>query len=177
MPPSRRPLVAPLRPVLFYNTWQIAKWVPKEVTAAELRQTRDPKSYPAPWLAFTLEASKPAEMNVTRHRLNHGGDVEARGLFVPVEDTWMFVSVAPGFEGNRLVGRLYPLDPAQSKSLVEQIRKVEPNATSLLPYEFNAVDGCESDRRERYTGAAVCAVLGVLGVGLGLLLRRTRQTV
>jgi hypothetical protein len=162
-------------PVIFYNTWQIAQWVPKEVTAAELRQTKDPKSYP--WIAYTFDASKPAEMNVKRQRLNHGGDVEARGLFVPVEDTWMFVSVAPGFEGNRLVGRLSPLDPALSKTLVERIRKIEPNAAALLPYEFNAVDGCESDRRQRYTGAAVCASLGLLGLGPGLLLCRRRRTV
>jgi hypothetical protein len=166
-----------IAPVLFYDTWKIAQWVPKEVAAAELRQTKDPKSYPGPWLAYTFEASKPAEMSVKRQRLNHGGDVEARGLFVPVEDAWMFVSVAPGFEGNRLVGRLSPLDPTLSKSLVERLRKVEPNATALLPYEFNAVDGCESDRRQRYTGAAVCAFLGLLGVGPGLLLCRKRRIV
>ena len=162
-------------PVMFYETWKIAQWVPREVTVAELRRTTEPKSYPGPWLAYTFEASKPAEINVKRQRLNHGGDVEARGLFVPVEDAWMFVSVAPGFEGNRLVGRLSPLDPALSKSLVERLRKVEPNATGLVPYEFHAVDGCESDRRERYAGAAVCAILGLLGVGPGLLLCRKRR--
>ena len=161
--------------VMFYDTWKIAQWVPKEATRAELLKTTDPKSYPGPWLAYTFEGSKPAEMNVTRQRLNHGGDVEARGLFVQVEDKWMFVSVAPGFEGNRLVGRLSPLDPALSKSLVERLRKVEPNATGLVPHEFHAVDGCESDRRERYAGAAVCAILGLLGVGPGLLLCRKRR--
>jgi hypothetical protein len=151
--------------------------VPKEVTAAELLRAKDPKSYPAPWIAYTFEASKPAEMNVKRQRLNYGGNVEASGLFVPVEDKWMFVSVAPGFEGNRLVGRLSFLDPALSTPLIEKIRKIEPNPAALLPYEFNAVDGCESDRRERYTGAGVCAVFGLLGFLPGLLLCRTRRTV
>ncbi len=162
--------------VIFYDTWKIAQWQPKEVTAAELRQTTDPKSYPGPWLAYTFEASKPAELNVTRPRLNHGGDVEARGLLVQVEDKWMFVSVAPGFESNRLVGRLSPLDPAQSKPVIERIRKIEPNPAALLPYEFIAVDGCASDQRQRYTGAAVCAFLGLLGLLPGLLLCRKRRT-
>jgi hypothetical protein len=162
---------------IFYNAWQIAQWVPKEVSAAELRPTKDPKDYPFFWLAYTFEASKPAEMTVTRQRLKHGGDVEARGLFVPVEDKWMFVSVAPGFEGNRLVGRLSPLDPAISKALFQRMRTIEPNSTALLPFEFNAVDGCDSDRRQRYTGAAVCAFLGMLGVWPGLRLCRRRRMV
>jgi hypothetical protein len=162
--------------VVFYNTWKIAQWEPKEVTAAELGQAKDPRSYPAPWLAYTFEASKPAELTVTRQRLKNGGDVEARGLLVQVGDKWMFVSVAPGFEGNRLVGRLSPLDPVQSKPVIERIRKVEPNPAALLPYEFNAVDGCASDRRQRYAGAAVCAVLGLLGLVPGLLLCRKRRT-
>jgi len=162
--------------VLFYDTWKIAQWVPKEVTAAELSQTKDPKSYPGPWLAYTFEGSKPTELNVTRPRLNHGGDVEARGLLVQVEDKWMFVSVAPGFESNRLVGRLSPLDPAQSKPVIERLRKMEPNPAALLPYEFNAVDGCASDQRQRYTGAGVCAFLGLLGLLPGLLLCRKRRT-
>ena len=85
-------------------------------------KAKDPKAYPGPWIAYTFEGSKPAELNVTRPRLNHGGDVEARGLLVQVDDNWMFVSVAPGFEGNRLVGRLCPLDPALSKSLTERLR-------------------------------------------------------
>ena len=162
---------------IFYNAWRIAKWIPKEVTAAELRPTKDPTTYPGFWLAFTFEASKPAEMTVTRQRLYHGGDVEARGLFVPVEDKWMFVSVAPGFAGNRLVGRLSPLDPDLSKTLIERMRTIEPNPPALLPCEFNAVDGCDSDRRQRYTGAAVCAFLGMSGVWPGLLLCRRRRMV
>jgi hypothetical protein len=162
--------------VMFYDTWKIAQWVPKEVTAAELSQTKDPKSYPGPWLAYTFEGSKPTELNVTRPRLNHGGDVEARGLLVQVEDKWMFVSVAPGFEGNRLVGRLSPYDPVQSKPVIEKIRKIEPNPAALLPYEFNAVDGCASDQRQRYTVAGVCGFLGLGGLLPGLLLCRRRRT-
>ena len=136
-----------------------------------------PKTYPGFWLAYTFEASKPAVITVMRQRLNHGGDVEARGLFVPVEDKWMFVSIAPGFEGNRLVGRLSPLDPALSKILIQRMRTIEPNPSALLPFEFNAVDGCDSDRRQRYAGAAVCAFLGLSGVWPGVLLRRSRRIV
>lgn len=164
-------------PAMFYNTWKIAQWVPKEATAAELLRAKDPKTYPGPWIAYTFEASKPTEIKVMRQRLNHGGDVEARGLLVQVQDKWMFVAVAPGFEGNRLVGRLSFLDPALSKSLVERIRKMERDPAALLPYEFNAVDGCESDRRQRYIEAAVCAFLGLLGFLPGLLLCRTRRMV
>src|SRR5437764_12482821 len=114
-------------------------------------------------------------MMVKRQRLNHGGEVEARGLFVAVEDQWMFVSVAPGFEGNRLIGRLSPLDPKLSKTLIERMQKMDPNPSALLPYEFNAVDGCASDRHSRYTAAGVCAVLGVAGVWPGLRLCRKRR--
>lgn len=158
--------------VVFYNTWKIAQWVPREVTAAELRQANDPKSYPGPWIAYTFEASKPTPISVTRQRLNQGGDVQAHGLLVAVEDKWMFVSVAPGFEGNRIVGRLSHLDPTLSKPLIERIKKIEPNPQALLPYEFHAVDGCPSDRQQRYTGAGVCAFFGLLGVFPGLLLCR-----
>ena len=75
-------------------------------------------------------------------------------------------------KGNRLVGRLSPLEPSLSKRLIEKLQKIEPNPAALLPYEFNAVDGCESDRRERYTAAAVCAFLGLLGLLPGLWLCR-----
>lgn len=163
-------------PFAIYNTWKIAQWIPKEVTAAELRQTKDPASYPGAWIAYNFEASKPAQLNVTRQRMNHGGDVVARGLFVAVEDKWMFVSVAPGFEGDRLVGRLFPVDPDLSKLLAKRLPKMELNPSALLPYEFHAVDGCESDRQQRYIGAAVCAFLGLLALFPGLLLCRKRRT-
>jgi hypothetical protein len=162
---------------IFYNTWKIAHWVPKDVTAADLRAATDPKTYPGPWIAYTFETSKPADMTVKRARLNFGGDVEAPGLLVAVEDTWMFVSVAPGFEGNRIVGRLSPLDPKVSKDLTQWLKKKDPNGPALLNCEFNAVDGCASDRHARYTAAGVCAVLGVAGVWPGLRLSRKRRMV
>jgi hypothetical protein len=161
--------------VMAYDTWKITQWVPTEVTAPELIKAKDPKAYPGPWIAYTFEGSKPTEMNVTRQRLNHGGDVEARLLLVQVEDKWMFASVAPGFEGNRLVGRISPLDPVQSKPLIERLKKIEPNPAALLPYEFLAVDGCQSDQRQRFTIAGVCAFLGLLGVIPGILLCRKRR--
>jgi len=160
---------------IFYNAWKIARWVPKYVTAAELRAANDLKTYPGPWIAYTFETSKPAEMNVKRQRLNFGGEVEARGLLVAVDDQWMFVSVASGFEGNRIIGRLSPLDPALSKTLDQRMEKTDPNPPALLSCEFNAVDGCASDRRQRYTVAGVCAVLGVAGLWPGLRLCRRRR--
>jgi hypothetical protein len=160
---------------IFYNTWKIAHWVPKDVTAAELRAATDPKTYPGTWIAYTFESSKPADMTVKRARLNYGGDVEARGLLVAVEDTWMFVSVAPGFEGNRIVGRLSPLDPKVSKDLTQWLKKKDPNGPALLSCEFMAVDGCASDRNQRYTGAGFSAFLGVVGVWPGLRLCRKRR--
>jgi hypothetical protein len=160
---------------IFTNAWKIAQWIPKEVTSAELRAAIDPKTYPGPWIAYTFEASKPAELTVKRQRLNFCGEVEARGLLVAVEDTWMFVSVASGFEGNRIIGRLSPLDPKLSKTLDQQMQKMDPNPPALLSCEFNAVDGCASDRHARYTAAGVCAVLGVAGVWPGLRLCRKRR--
>jgi len=73
---------------------------------------------------------------------------------VRVEDKWLIASVAAGFEGNQLVGRLLPLDAAASHSLLERIRRIEPDPSALLPYEFNGVDGSASDQRIRYMGAA-----------------------
>jgi hypothetical protein len=147
------------------------------VTPAELRAANDPKTYPGPWIAYTFTESKPAEMTVKRQRLNFGGEVQAPGLLVAVEDTWMFVSVAPGFEGNRIIGRLSPLDSALSKTLSQRLQKTDPNTPALLSCEFNAVDGCASDRHARYTAAGVCAVLGVAGVWPGLRLSRKRRMV
>jgi hypothetical protein len=160
--------------VMFYDTWKIAQWVPKDVTAAELSKVKDPKTYPGPWLSYTFEESKPIDINVTRPRMNNGGDVQAHGLLVQVEDKWMFVSVAPGFEGNRLVGRLAPIDAGPSKALIEKFRKIEPKAT-LLPCEFIAVDGCESDQCQRYSGAGLSGFLGLLGLLPGLFLCRKRR--
>jgi hypothetical protein len=87
-----------------------------------------------------------------------------------VDDKWLMASVAPGFEGNRLVGRLLPLESPPSQLLSEKIEGFDPAA--LLAYEFNAVDGCASDQRLRYVRAAWYAGLGLLGVLLGLWLIR-----
>jgi hypothetical protein len=76
------------------------------------------------------------------------------------------------------VGRLLPLDSPASQLLIERLRKIEPNPSALLPYEFNAVDGSASDQRIRYSGVAWCAFFGVVGVSLGLCLlcRRSAQS-
>ena len=163
-------LFLPLALVHVYDTWDLARREPEVVTAAELRRTEDPRALPAAWIAYTFEESKPTELTVTRRRLGLGGDVQARCLLVRVEDKWLITSVAAGFEGNRLVGRLLPLDAAASRSLLERIRRIEPDPSALLPYEFNAVDGSASDQRLRYMGAAWCAFFGLLGLLLGVRL-------
>jgi hypothetical protein len=73
------------------------------------------------------------------------------------------------------VGRLLPLDSPASQLLIERLRKIEPNPSALLPYEFNAVDGSASDQHLRYTAAAFIAVFGLLGLLLGLYLIRGRR--
>jgi hypothetical protein len=158
--------------VHFVDTWKIAHREPKVVTAAELRGTKTSESPPGAWIAFTFEESKPTQVTVTR-RLGHGGDVKARCLLVRVEDKWLLASVAPGFEGNRLVGRLRPLDSPPSQLLSEKVEGIGPAA--LLAYEFNAVDGCPSDQRQRYLRAASYAALGLLGLLLGLWLFRASR--
>ena len=115
-------------------------------------------------------------MTVKPRRLNFGGEVEARGLLVAVEDKWMFVSVASGFEGNRIIGRLSPLDPKLSKTLDQQMQKMDPNSPALLSCEFNAVDGCAGDGASDTPPPGVCgSVLGVAGVWPGLRLCRKRR--
>jgi hypothetical protein len=169
--------------VLFCDTWKIAQRVPEEVTAAELLRTKDAKSPPAPWIAYSFGESKPTKLTVTRRRLGHGGEVKASCLLVRVEDKWLLASVAPGFEDSQLVGRLVPLD-SSSQALIEQIPKAEPKSDAkplaLLPYEFNGVDGSASDQQGRYIGAAGCGVLGLLGLLVGLRLacgkRRAART-
>src|SRR5262249_4730622 len=153
------------------DTWNIARRQPTVVTAAELCRKEYTESAPD-WLVFTFSGSKPAKLTVTRQRLGHGGDVDARCLLVRVEDKWLVATVAPGFEGNNLVGRLLPLDSPSSHSLIGRLRKLEPNPPALLPYEFNAVDGSASDQRLRYMAAAWIAFFGLLGLWLGLYLFR-----
>lgn len=168
-------LFLPLAGFYFYETWNLARREPKVVTAAELRKTDGVKSSPGAWLAYTFEESKPTGLAVTRHRLGHGGDVKARCLLVRVDDKWLIASVASGFQGKRLVGRLVPADTATSQLLLEKLRKSEAKPPTLLPYEFNAVDGSASDQRVRYMGAGWLAFFGLLGLFPGLYLVRGKR--
>jgi len=156
--------------VHFCDTWELARLEPKVVTASELCRMKDLKSSPGAWIAYTFEESKPIDLMVTRHRLGRGGDVKASCLVVRVEDKWLITSVAPGFDDNRLVGRLIPLDSPLSKPLSEKVRGMKLNSSALLPFEFNAVDGSASDQRVRYIGTAWSAGFGLLGMLLGLRL-------
>jgi len=163
--------------VSFCDIWDLARRERIEVTAAELSRIKDPKASPGAWIAYSFEESKPIEMPLTRQRLGHGGDVNARCLLVKVEDKWLIASVAPGFEGNQLVGRLVPLESPPSKLLIEKIRGSGTNPAAVLPYEFNSVDGSASDQHFRYTGAALVAFFGLLGLLLGLFLVCRRRRV
>ncbi len=159
--------------VLFWNTRETAQREPTIMTAAELIQMKNPK--PAPdWVAYTFAESKPTTITVTRRRLGSGGEVQAQCRLVRVADKWLIATVDTGFEGDRLVGRLLPLD-ASSQSAIERIRKAEPKLSALLPYEFNAVDGSESDLRSRYVAAGWIAFFGSLGLVLGLYLLCVRR--
>jgi hypothetical protein len=160
--------------VQFSNTWKIAHRQPKTTAAAELLQENS-KSPTTAWLAYDFAESKPTTVTVKRQRLGHGGDVKAQCLLVRVADKWLLASVAPGFEGNRLVGRLVAFD-SSSEPLLEQLRQAAPEASLMLPYEFNGVDGSASDQRDRYLGAAFVGVLGALGLlgGLRLLFGKRR---
>jgi hypothetical protein len=162
--------------VHFRDTWKIARRAPHAVSAAELRQAEKPESLPAAWLAYTFDDSKPTELTVTRRRLGQGGDVKAHCLLVKVEDKWLIATVAPGFEGNKLVGRLLPLDSIRAHDLLEGIQKIEPNPSALLPFEFNAVDGSASDQRERYIRSGWFGIFGLVAGLLGLRLVCGRQS-
>jgi hypothetical protein len=153
----------------FWGTWTVVRREPTAATAADLCRPQYAAAAPA-WLVHTFAESKPTDLTVTRSRLGHGGNVQARCLLVRVQDKWLVATVAPGFEGNNLVGRLLPVDSPSSQSLIERLQKRQPKPTVLLPYEFNAVDGSASDQRLRYTTAGCIAVFGVLGLSLGLYL-------
>jgi hypothetical protein len=162
--------------VQFCNTWEIARRKPKVVTAAEFSRNDYPGAAPA-WISYTFSESKPIDLNVSRPRLDGSGDVQARCLLVKVEDKWLVATVAPGFKGKSLVGRLHPVDSPASRPLIEQIRQQQRQPSALLPYEFNAVEGSASDQRERYTLAAGAGCIGLVGVlpGLYLLCRKRRS--
>lgn len=158
-----------LGPALLYDTWKLAQRKPQMITAAELGRKEGSASLAGAWTAYTFEESKPTGLTVTRRRLGLGGDVEARCLLVRVEDKWLMATVTPAFEGNQLVGRL---NPSPSKDLIQRVTKIEP---SLLPYEFNAVDGSTNDQRLLYIRSGWYAGFGLLGVLLGMRLVIRRQ--
>jgi hypothetical protein len=155
--------------VLFYDTWKLAQRKPQMITAAELGRKEGPGSLAGVWTAYTFEESKPTGLTVTRHRLGLGGDVEARCLLVRVEAKWLIATVSPAFEGNQLVGRLNASAP---KDLLKRVTKIEP---SLLPYEFNAIDGSANDQRLLYIRSGWCAGFGLVGVLLGMRIVIRRQ--
>jgi hypothetical protein len=161
--------------VHFCATLKIAHREPVEITAAELCRTKNTESAPA-WIAYTFTESKPTELTVTRRRLGNGGDAQARCLLVRVDDKWLVATVAAGFEGDRLVGRLVPLDSPATESLFERVRQLDRQPAALLPYEFNSVDGSASELGIRYTAAGIIAFFGLLGLWLGVhLFRRGPQ--
>jgi hypothetical protein len=127
------------------------------------------------WLSYSFDESKPLKLKVKRRRLAGGGDVDARCLLVRAENKWLIATVAPGFEGHELVGRLLAIDKTASPTLVEQVRKEEPKLSGVRPFEFNAVDGSASDQHERYSGAAVLGGAGLLGILLGSRLVRAKR--
>jgi hypothetical protein len=155
--------------VHFDATLEIARREPETATAVDLRR----KAYveaPPGWIAYRFTESKPIDGTVTRHRLGRAGEVQARCLLVRVDHRWLVATVAPGFQGNNLVGRIVPTDSQSSQSLIERVRKQESQPSAVLPYEFNAVEGCASDQQVRYTSAGIIGGLGLGGFVLGLLL-------
>jgi hypothetical protein len=157
--------------VNFFDTWKVSRWEPKVVTAGELRKAMDSKKSPGAWIAYTFDESKPTNLVVSRQRIGRRGEVKSPCLLVRVEDKWLIATVAPGFEGNELVGRLVPLESQQE---TERIRKIEPTA-NLLPYEFNAVDGSASDLQTRFIAVGILAFLGLAGLWVGVWMVRGRR--
>jgi len=156
------------------QTFEIVKIVrrePKAVTAAELCRQDYVESAPG-WLVYTFAEAKPIGQTVTRRRLGQGGEVQARCLLVRVEDHWLVTTVASGFEGNDLVGRLVPVDSPSSQTLIDRVRRQESDPAAVLPFEFNAVDGSLSDQQVRYMAAGWMGGFGLVGVLLGLHLFR-----
>jgi len=155
--------------VQFFDVWGIARREPKTVTAAELCRKDFFEKAPG-WIAYTFSESKPIEGVVTRRRLGRGGEVQARSLLVRAEDHWLVATVAPGFEGNQLVGRLLPGDVPPSQSLIDRLRRQEADPAAILPFEFNAVDGTVADQQLRYTAAGWTGGFGLVGLLIGLFL-------
>jgi hypothetical protein len=160
--------------VHFCDISKIAHRETKTMTAVELCRLKDYQSA-SPWIAYTFVGSKLTNLIVKRPRLGHGGDVKAHCLLVRTGERWLVATVAPGFEGNTLVGRLLPIDSPSSRVFIEESRKLELNPSDLLPYEFNAVDGSASDQRLRYLTAAFVALFGLPCLLFGLHLFRGKR--
>jgi hypothetical protein len=158
--------------VRFWDTWEIGQREPQTVSAAELRKAKGPEAVPGTWVSYTFEEGKKTDLIATRTGLVHGGDVQAQYLLVRVKDKWLLASVAPGFQTDRLVGHLQALDPAMAEEVAGRLREEDPKGPGLLPYEFNAVDGCASEQRTRYVQVGMFALFGLLGLVLGLRLVR-----
>lgn len=152
----------------FDATLEIARREPKTATATDLRR-RAYVEAPPDWIAYRFTESKPIDGTVIRRRLGRAGEVQARCLLVRVDHRWLVATVAPGFQGDELVGRIVPMDSPPSQSLIERVRKQESQPSAVLPYEFNAVEGCASDQQLRYTAAGITGGLGLVGFALGLL--------
>lgn len=162
-------LLLGLAGVHFWETWQIAQREPTVATAADLSR-RDFVTAPPAWVTYTFAESKKVDQKVKRRRLGNGGEVEAECILVRVNHKWLLTTVAPGFEGDTLVGRLLPIDSPISEPMITQIRQAEQNPSIILPYEFVAVEGCASDQQVRYGAAGLIAGLGGLGMLLGVYL-------
>jgi hypothetical protein len=150
-------------------TMEIVSREAKPVTPAELR-TKAFVDAPPPWVSYAFDESMPVDEIVTRRRLGHGGDVKAKCILVRVESRWLLATVADGFEGNELVGRIMPIDSPTSQPLIERLRGQQSDPKTILPYEFNAIEGCPSDQQARYTAAAVIGAIGGGAFLLGMLL-------
>lgn len=155
-----------------FDTMKIVQRDPTEVTSAELLQNEFIEAPPS-WLIYTFAESKPTSQSVTRRRLGNGGEVQARCILVRVEEYWLVATVANGFEGNDLVGRIVPIDSPSAQNLIERVRRQDTDSTvKVLPYEFNAVEGCLSDQQVRYLAAGWIAGFGLMGILTGLVLIR-----
>ena len=155
--------------VYFDATVDVVQRVPKDATAAELL-SKDYVDKAPGWIKYQFAESKPVEGTATRRRLGRAGEVQAKVLLVKVENRWLVTTVAPGFKGNELVGRIVAPDISSAESLVERVRKKEAEPSAVLPYEFNGVDGTASDQRLRFTTAGVVGGIGVVAFVLGLWL-------
>jgi hypothetical protein len=155
--------------VHLWGTWTVVRRVPKTATAADLCRKNYAAAAPS-WISYTFEESKLTDLTATRHRLGNGGDVQAQCRLVRVEDKWLVATVAPGFEGKELVGRVIPGDAPSAQALLDRAKKIDIGSATLLPYEFNGVDGTASDQRQRFITAGGMGVFGVLGLVPGVFL-------